>query len=132
MKRLYSGRLSRLQHFYALLLIFIGGYAVFFVISWILAWLFELFNFSPNVNDSVIVVLLFVFITFLFIETLFIHTRRLHDQGRSGGSLIYMIVPIMNLILLYWIWIAPGNKKEENEYGQIEPTTIRNLLGIYN
>jgi uncharacterized membrane protein YhaH (DUF805 family) len=132
MKKLYNGRLSRLQHFYALLLLFIGGYAVFFVTTWILAWLFELFNFPPNVTDFVVVLLFFVFILFLIIETLFIHTRRLHDQGRSGGNLIYMIVPIMNLILLYWIWIAPGNRKEKNEYGQIQPTTIRNLLGISN
>jgi uncharacterized membrane protein YhaH (DUF805 family) len=124
-----NSRLTRLQHFYALIFLFVGGYLIFFILSWVIAEIFKLAGLSQNSIDSIIISFLFIFFIFLIIETLLIHIRRLHDQGKSGRYLFFMLVPIMNIVLLYWVWLAPGNN-EENIYGKRMKTNIRNLFGI--
>lgn len=124
-----SGRLSRLQHLYALLILFFGGYALFFTLSWGLAMLFKLLGFSQDSIDATVVFLLFLFFILLIIETLVIHGKRLHDQGRSGRDLLFMFVPIMNLLLLYWIWFASGDLGG-NKYGKRIDTKLKNLFGF--
>jgi uncharacterized membrane protein YhaH (DUF805 family) len=42
---------------------------------------------------------------------------RLHDIGRSGWSLLFMFVPLVNLLMVLFLVFMPGQEKT-NSYGE--------------
>ena len=50
----------------------------------------------------------------LLLPALAVGVRRLHDVGRSGWFLLLAIIPLVNLILLYWA-VQPSGPA--NEFG---------------
>lgn len=57
--------------------------------------------------------------------------QRLHDLNKSGWLSILMIVPLINLILILFLWFAPGTKGA-NDFGLPPPanTTVLWLVAL--
>ena len=43
--------------------------------------------------------------------------RRLHDSDRSGWYILISVIPLINLVLLYWLFIVPSNEIGETRWG---------------
>ena len=56
------------------------------------------------------------------IPTLAATSRRLHDSGRSGYRILYVLIPLIGAILLLVWLISPGGAMH-NEYGDV-PTNL--------
>ena len=52
--------------------------------------------------------------------------KRLHDGGYSGGVYFWSLLPLLNLILIIWMFFARG-EEEENEFGP--PPRSKNYAG---
>lgn len=50
------------------------------------------------------------------VDQLAMYFRRSHDTGKSGWIVLLMIVPIVNLLPLYWFYIEDSNAGA-NKYG---------------
>jgi uncharacterized membrane protein YhaH (DUF805 family) len=57
----------------------------------------------------------------LLLPALAVGVRRLHDVGRSGWFLLLAIIPLVNLILLYWA-VQPSGPANEFGSGPDLPT----------
>jgi uncharacterized membrane protein YhaH (DUF805 family) len=53
----------------------------------------------------------------LLLPAIAVGARRLHDIGRSGWFLLLGLVPLVNLVLLYFL-VQPS-QPEANEYGEL-------------
>lgn len=71
------------------------------------------------------------FIIFMLTVAFSLHARRLHDLNRSGNDLVYMIIPILNLVLLYWLYVAQGTE-QENIYGKRENLNLVQIFKLRN
>ena len=69
----------------------VGGYTV----GTILYWIYALAAFIPNKAVSV---------------------RRLHDTGRSGANLFWILLPVIGAILLL-VYFVTGSNPGDNAYG---------------
>ena len=58
-----------------------------------------------------------------FVQSISVTTRRLHDRGRSGWWQLTFIVPLLNLLPLYWTIRSakdtPKHLKYKNPYGKL-------------
>ena len=52
----------------------------------------------------------------LVVPNLALSVRRLHDIGKSGKSLLIVLIPIVGVIILL-VWAAKEGDTGENEYG---------------
>ena len=52
----------------------------------------------------------------LFIPSLAVAVRRMHDIGKSGWLLLITIIPLIGLIVIFWL--ATETKQEINQWGQ--------------
>lgn len=52
----------------------------------------------------------------LFIPSLAVAVRRMHDIGKSGWLLLISIIPLIGLIVIFWL--ATETKQEINQWGQ--------------
>ena len=52
----------------------------------------------------------------LFIPSLSVAIRRMHDTGRSGWLTLISLIPLVGLIVIYWL--ASETKQETNQWGQ--------------
>ena len=68
-----------------------GGYMV----GTILYWIYAIAAFIPNLAVSV---------------------RRLHDTGRSGANLFWILLPVIGAILLL-VYFVTGSNPGDNAYG---------------
>lgn len=50
------------------------------------------------------------------IPSLAVGARRLHDTGRSGWNLLWMLLPVIGSILLI-VWWASDSNPGDNQYG---------------
>lgn len=78
-------------------------------------WFFTLFNFLVSLLLGWIPVLGWLICLALFLPGLAVCVRRLHDTGRSGWWFLLVLIPVVNLILIYFYILdsTPGT----NEYG---------------
>ena len=51
----------------------------------------------------------------LFLPSLAAGVRRMHDTGRSGWFLLISLIPLIGLIVIYWL--ASDTKPETNQWG---------------
>lgn len=56
-----------------------------------------------------------MYAVFVFLPSLAVGVRRLHDLNRSGAWMLLSIIPLANLLLLYW-FLCEGEDCR-NEYG---------------
>lgn len=52
----------------------------------------------------------------LFIPSLAVTVRRMHDIGKSGWLLLLSLIPLIGLIVIFWL--ASETKQENNQWGQ--------------
>lgn len=92
---LFSGRARRSEYWY---------FATFtYVTSWILVLLFDQW-----------VDIAFTIVT--FVPYLAVGVRRLHDTGRSGWNLLWVVIPIIGAFMVLF-FLAQDSKKGENQWG---------------
>ncbi len=71
---------------------------------------------EPIIGDIGFFGLIYIFGIFLLLPfRLSLLIRRLHDVGKSGFFIILALIPILNIIILYWC-IAPSDA--DNKYGK--------------
>lgn len=51
-----------------------------------------------------------------FIDSMAMNFRRAHDTGKSGWIWVLLLIPIVNLLLLYWLLIE-DSQQGPNKYG---------------
>lgn len=96
----FSGRARRKEYWYFTLIS-----SIFYIIALII-------DFSIFGHESYVYYLMcLVFI----IPGVSASVRRLHDTGRSGWLALLWLVPLANLVLIYWLTI--DTKPESNEWG---------------
>ncbi len=96
----FSGRASR-SEFWWFWLFYVIVYIVLSVIG--------------GYGSSTATALVGLFAIGSLLPSLAVAARRLHDIGRSGWWLLIGIIPIVDLVLLWW-YIQPSNA-EANKYG---------------
>ena len=69
----------------------------------------------PILESLIIIAILFVFVI-SFVDIVMMQIRRLHDGDRSAVFWLVYLVPIVNLLALYWFYLKPG-QKGANRYG---------------
>ncbi|OTG65681.1 hypothetical protein B9T25_11245 [Acinetobacter sp. ANC 4470] len=87
-------------------------------------WSFFLVQIGLIIIASIIDAILFngpsIFYTLtalaLFIPSLSAAVRRMHDIGRSGWFILLSLIPLVGLIVIYWL--ASDTKQEPNQWGQ--------------
>ncbi|WP_422137286.1 DUF805 domain-containing protein [Endozoicomonas sp. ALC020] len=64
--------------------------------------------------------------------TLYLVITRLHDMDRSGWLWLFLVIPVVNILLLFWLSIGPGTEGKNN-YGEppLPPANLTRALGIY-
>ena len=70
---------------------------------------------SASSTGPVSISLLFILSLFL-VPGLAVTVRRLHDTGRSGWWLLIGVIPILGLVIIYWL--CSDGSPEKNEYGE--------------
>jgi uncharacterized membrane protein YhaH (DUF805 family) len=108
----FRGRINRSQYFYGLLF----KIGLMFVVGTINIFSFFVTNTVRN-NSIILVIPLCVFLIWV---NLSLQARRLHDMGKSGFWLLLYLVPLVNYIFAFVIYIlclASGGNKEANKYG---------------
>lgn len=104
----FRGRSSRSAYWWPALIHPI----VFFVLGGIFAAIFDIS--SDQIGPEII-----YFIGYLWVS-IALGVRRLHDIGRSGKWLLIGLVPLANLVLLYW-FVQPSSA-ETNKWGDSSTT----------
>lgn len=87
-------------------------------------WFFVLIQFIlliiAGTLDAVIFKKPFIFYTItalgLFIPAVAVGVRRMHDIGRTGWLLLLSCIPLIGLIVLYWL--VSNTSPETNKWGQ--------------
>ena len=78
-------------------------------------WYFVLFCALVYVIATVISPALYVIAALaLFIPTLAAGVRRLHDRGRSGWNLLWVLIPFGSIVVL--VWLAQDSTPGLNQY----------------
>ena len=83
---------------------------------------FLLLGFIGNEFSSIepLILLLIILLGIVaFIIDLSIRVRRLHDRNHSGYFVLFSFVPIVNIVLFFYLLCAPGSP-EKNKYDPIE------------
>ncbi|WP_062265596.1 DUF805 domain-containing protein [Endozoicomonas arenosclerae] len=64
--------------------------------------------------------------------TLYLVITRLHDMDRSGWLWLFLIIPVVNVLFLFWLSIGSGSEGS-NSYGEqpSPPANLTRAFGIY-
>ncbi len=78
-------------------------------------WYFVLFGIIVYFATAIIAPALYaIAVLVLFIPTIAVAVRRLHDGGRSGWNLLWVLVPFGGLVVL--VWLASEGQMTLNKY----------------
>ena len=90
-------------------------------------WFFYLFiiiaQIGLGVVDGVAGTPLSLLVLALFPAIICVSIRRMHDVGKSGWLLLISLIPLVNLILLYW-FIFDGGQPHANHFGAVPTNTL--------
>ena len=90
-------------------------------------WFFYLFIIIAQIGlgiiDGVAGTPLSLLVLALFPAIICVSIRRMHDVGKSGWLLLISLIPLVNLILLYW-FIFDGGQPHANQYGAVPTNTL--------
>lgn len=116
----FSGRARRSEYWYFVLFNFIATFVIAFGAGVIAGML------SNDVRGAVAIADLYVLAALL--PGLAVSVRRLHDTGRSGWWLLLCLVPLVNLILLFFY--IEDSQPGTNEYGP-NPKEVESLRSAF-
>ena len=103
----YTGRARRKEYWYFQLFFGIVMIAAAFITNNMTGEL----QYSSQGDNLFMAVAIILYLPFISVTA-----RRLHDTGRSGWWQLIQSVPIVGLILLYWLII--GSEDGNNKYGE--------------
>ena len=106
-----NGRLNRLRYFkYQLILALVSA-----LIAFVLGFAGGLLSGNP---ESVLVTVPTGICSLVAsIGGIMLSFRRLHDLNKSGWFLLLSLVPLINIIFAFYMWLAPGTNGRNN-YGE--------------
>ena len=84
---------------------------------------FMIANIGLTIVDSALGTPLVLLLLALIPASLCAAIRRMHDIGKSGWMLLIGLIPLVNLILLYW-FIFDGGQPHANDYGAVPTNTL--------
>ena len=63
---------------------------------------------------------------------MYLTITRLHDMDRTGWLWPFLLIPVANLLFMFWLSFAPGSK-EQNTYGNPPPAAgnLTRAIGVY-
>ena len=103
---LAKGRANRREYFFQYLVFCCGPGIIYAAVS----------NWSGIKSDGAeIILIMLAFVIFVNIGV-----RRLHDLGKPGWHLFLMLVPFINIWLVFVLYLVKGNK-DKNRYGVPSP-----------
>ncbi|NND08827.1 MAG: DUF805 domain-containing protein [Saprospiraceae bacterium] len=85
-------------------------------------WYFVLFNILAGIAAGIVdeffgfPVIGTIVSLALFIPGLAVGVRRLHDIGKSGWNLLFILIPLVGLIILL-VWLCKDSEAGSNKYG---------------
>ncbi|MGI9283245.1 MAG: DUF805 domain-containing protein [Endozoicomonas sp.] len=64
--------------------------------------------------------------------TIYLAITRLHDMDRSGWLWLFLVIPIVNILFLFWLSVGSGTEGK-NSYGEppLPPANLTRAMGIY-
>ena len=90
-------------------------------------WFFYLFIIIAQIGlgiiDGVAGTPLSLLVLATFPAMICVSIRRMHDIGKSGWMLLIGLIPLVNLILLYW-FIFDGGQPHANHFGAVPTNTL--------
>lgn len=101
----FSGVATRSDYWYVWLFNLLLGFAV--ILSMGLCETEEIFNLLGDLYGIYYLLIIIPSISILF--------RRLHDSGHSGWYCLFLFVPLIGIIVLFFL-LCEGSKKENNKY----------------
>lgn len=103
----FSGRATRSEYWWWFL-----AYIIVFYVPYYAGLGLKL---SGNGLGGILIGLASIIAFACLIPSLAVAARRLHDIGKSGWCMLIAIIPIVGLILIYWL--ASPSDEGENKYG---------------
>lgn len=95
-------------------------------------WFFYLFNLLINISINcflgifladgdelaigIIAIISILYSLSVFLPGLAVYVRRMHDIGKSGANIFWVLLPIVGWIMLF-VWLLQDSEEYENEYG---------------
>ncbi|MDE6535161.1 MAG: DUF805 domain-containing protein [Muribaculaceae bacterium] len=114
----FNGRASRSEFWWPVLAVEVATFAL-----WLLALIFYFFNSSfTDVLSHIFQIAYYVVQLAALVPLIGVGVRRLHDIGKPGVFMFLGLIPIVNLVLIYW-W-AQESEPQPNQYGPVP-----NLIG---
>lgn len=110
----FQGRAQRAEYWYFMLFHFLIG----FIINMINSVVFYFFYGFPSVeNNSFVYRIIMILYTLIMLTPLLaVSVRRLHDVGKNGWTMLFVLLPILGPIYLFILFIREGDL-QENKYG---------------
>lgn len=86
----------------------------------------------PNdIFKNVVIVIYIIFVGCVLLFNISLQVRRWHDLGRSGLSVLFNLIPGLNIFALLYIFAAKG-QRQNNKYGISPSSQIRYPQDILN
>lgn len=115
-KRLYAGRLGRLDYFFFHLFV-AGFFAIAVILLITLTNVIDVDNPENKADHLWLGGILLAYVPFLILITS-AWIRRMHDLDMSGWWLLLGLIPPINLIFAFVLWFAPGTNGV-NRFGEV-------------
>jgi uncharacterized membrane protein YhaH (DUF805 family) len=90
-------------------------YWLFFLMSFIVNMFFSFMAMIEDIS-ILIAVLSLIFSLAIMIPSWAVLVRRLHDTGRSGAYVLFLLIPIVGVIILI-VYLAKDSVPGDNQYG---------------
>ena len=117
----FSGRARRREYWGTVLFNVIVQVALNVALVAVLAILFSSIEINGEVTVSPLLFVLiniprYIYSLVWFLPSLAVAVRRLHDIGKSGWNLLWILLPIVGAIMLIY-WYCQDSQPEENKWG---------------
>lgn len=105
----FKGRATRSEYWYFTLFVLLGSYATMVIDRGVLG-----FGIGPDAVPLTPLYIVYWLLT--VIPGLAVSFRRIHDIGRSGWSLLFILIPIAGVFILLY-WFCRKGDEGANAYG---------------
>lgn len=117
----FSGRARRREYWGTVLFNVLIQVVLIIILSFVCTILFSSIEINGEVTLSPLFFLLldtpiYIYGLIWLLPGLAVAVRRLHDIGKSGWNLLWILLPIVGAIMLIY-WYCQDSQPEENEWG---------------
>ena len=117
----FSGRARRREYWGTVLFNVLIQAVLTIILSFVCTILFSSIEINGEVTFSPLFFLLpdipiYIYLLIWFLPGLAVSVRRLHDIGKSGWNLLWILLPIVGAIMLIY-WYCQDSQPEENKWG---------------